>query len=404
MAPIFSFFKLALSSPTLLILSLAIIDGTAADTPGRAGTKRFPLPAPAGPYPVGRTRFELIDRNRADPYAPGFPNKQTPRSIVVNLFYPAVDPPKETYSDPFGPYLPLKAAPIQEAAIQAPNGTFSLVQPQSRQNAKARWGIHPASKVVVFGTGLGGPPEFYHMYMENLASYGNVVIGIDHTYENVVTEFPDGRLVFGMPLDEVTSEELLGLLWVRVGDIRFALDELKKSSVMKRNVPGARRGLNTDKVAVLGHSFGGSAAASAALVDKRVQGGLNMDGSVQGEVLTKGLDKPYVLMGRPDHNRTSDESWSQLWENLRGFKLHISVEGTKHSAFMDLPVVADMLGLKSVFPPGYLESQFGVIDALRSSVVVNAYLKGFVDRVLWGKKVPLLEGPDPKFPEVNYDQ
>jgi hypothetical protein len=47
--------------------------------------------------------------------------------------------------------------------------------------------------------------------------------------------------------------------------------------------------------------------------------------------------------------------------------------------------------------------RFGSIDGLRALEVQKAYIRGFFDWVMNGGKTPaLLEGPDPKYPEVLF--
>src|SRR5215469_14586976 len=57
------------------------------------------LPAPTGPYPIGRLQFDWTDRGRTDPLAPA---PGIPRELSVWLWYPA---PRHT-GGPVAPYLP----------------------------------------------------------------------------------------------------------------------------------------------------------------------------------------------------------------------------------------------------------------------------------------------------------
>src|SRR5947208_373580 len=57
-------------------LATATVDGQA--------TPQNPLPAPTGPYAVGRTQFDWVDPSRADTANPG-----GHREIVVWVWYPA---------------------------------------------------------------------------------------------------------------------------------------------------------------------------------------------------------------------------------------------------------------------------------------------------------------------------
>lgn len=53
--------------------------------------------------------------------------------------------------------------------------------------------------VVIFSHGYGCNRDSYATYIEELASYGYVIVGIDHTYDCAITIFPEGKAIF---LDE----------------------------------------------------------------------------------------------------------------------------------------------------------------------------------------------------------
>jgi len=73
---------LAAAVTALCLLALLIPTTTTAT----AAAVRLSLPAPTGPYAVGRSTLALTDHDRVDPWVP----EAGPRRLMVTLYYPAV--------------------------------------------------------------------------------------------------------------------------------------------------------------------------------------------------------------------------------------------------------------------------------------------------------------------------
>lgn len=110
---------------------------------------------------------------------------------------------------------------------------------------------------------------------------------------------------------------------------------------MFKGLPGT---VDTDKIVALGHSLGGASAANAVLWDSRIRGGMNMDGRLFEPALSKGLKKPFFLIGRPDHD-DSDKTWEKFYNNLKGPKDMNLIKGAQHGSFTDYPQLISALGL-----------------------------------------------------------
>lgn len=149
--------------------------------------------------------------------------------------------------------------------------------------------------------------------------------------------------------------------------------------------------LDVDKVAIFGQSLGGVTAASAMLVDGRFACGSNLAGSFWGDVVTAGLSKPFFIVGAEEHNRTSDESWATFYQNLRGFRLGVNVNGTVHLTFDDQAYLYGVLREAGLIPD--LGNPFGTIDGKWILVIEGTYLGVFFEYCLEGRKERLLQGP-----------
>jgi dienelactone hydrolase len=339
------------------------------------------LPKPKGPFEIGVTYVQLTDTSRLDPFAP---TKQH-RTVQLSIHYPTV----KDSSEPFSIYLPFLTANDTAARFALPSDTFQNISTNAHLDAPI---LEYAKHIVMFSPGLGNSRLFYATFAQGLASEGYVVVSVDHPYDASIVELSDGRVIMGNISD--SSEDVLRALNVRVADTHFVVNKLATGNHV--SIPGLHQALDTSCVGFLGHSLGGATAATAMVVDDRFVGGVNMDGAFHGTDVLRGVSKPFLIMGREGHNRTTDSTWSAVWPELRGFRREMEIERTTHGTFTDAPALTALLDLK-------LGDTFGTIPAERFQAIQESYLSAFFDFALRGKKPKLLDGPSRKFPEVTFD-
>lgn len=117
--------------------------------------------------------------------------------------------------------------------------------------------------------------------MEDLASHGYVVAGIDHIFDLPGVVLPDGRLVVPQPAPRQTgSAESIEKKRadMRAADIRFVVDQLQHLNANTESIFRAR--LELARLGVFGHSAGGRSAARACQLDARIKACLNQDGNM----------------------------------------------------------------------------------------------------------------------------
>ncbi len=221
-------------------------------------------------------------------------------------------------------------------------------------------------------------------------------MSIDHTYDALVVEFPDGTTI---PAANITiPDDLSRLLALRTADVLTVLNALANSTRTEElGIPHFK----TKSVGIFGHSFGGATAADAMLIEPRLVGGLNMDGSMFGQSLNKTQKKPFTIFAAQYHNQSDDQSWLAFWQQLEGMKLQLQVNGTEHGSYVDYPVLANSIGINATSSP-IIEQFIGSVNGARMLEILQSYVGGFFQEVLGGKKVKLLQGPSPKFPEVSF--
>src|SRR5260221_11883120 len=152
------------------------------------------LPAPSGPYAVGRMEYDWTDQSRHDLFAP---HAGTKSELVVWAWYPAAHVP----GVPSAPYLPPKWAQLSEQQHgfigQHLSQSSDSIQTHSIDRAPLATDV-ARYPVLIFEPGLGNIPAYYTTLIEDLASHGYIIFAITPTYCSAVV-FPDGRVVEATP-------------------------------------------------------------------------------------------------------------------------------------------------------------------------------------------------------------
>ncbi|MCL5280336.1 MAG: hypothetical protein M1376_10565 [Planctomycetes bacterium] len=365
--------------------------GTA--VPARATTPS-PLPAPAGPYKVGRTEFDWVDTSRPDPNSPS-----GHREIVVWLWYPAS--PKDgaataewmpgKWGELLLPYYLSKqksAGPfLSEVEARLKDHPIRTIRTHAYPDAPI---LHGQKKfpVLLFEPGFGMLPFFYTTLMEDLASHGYIVAGTIPTYYTHYNVFSNGRVV-----DTFISTHTNSHLPDWTGDMIFTLNQLEKLAADAKSQFHER--LNFIRVGALGHSFGGAASVQVAKDDPRVRAALDLDGTLVGDVVDSGLSKPFLMF---DHPRPGETNYHRDAVVFRDAKpaYRLTLAGSTHGFSTDG-------GLLPFFPASARAELVGTIDPARALTITKAYVEAFFGEYLEGKKSPLLNGPSPEYPEITFE-
>ena len=345
------------------------------------------LPALLGKYPVGTIALEVNVLSN-------------PRDIMTSFLYPS---DLSCSSLPLAPDFPAQSLAYVAAEAGLPPDFPITVTTQAHIKAPLASTEFP---VLVFSPGYGVSRLLYTAAAEDLASLGYIVILVDHPIDASFIEYPDGRFITLTPPNYEDQDAYIPFVDARVQDVQTVLDSLSNSTFISQ-IPGIKsRGkiqkLQTSKVGILGHSLGGATAASAMLVDKRFVAGVNLDGSIIGNVTTLGLLKPYLIMSAEGHNRTTDETWAEFWTHLCGFKREISVSKTQHGSYSDYLVLLDELVAAGIPVPDEIKEAFGTIGGERMLEIQSAYVDAFFGKWLKGGKRRLLDGESKLFPEVTF--
>jgi dienelactone hydrolase len=140
---------------------------------------------PTGPYSVGTTLLEVIDDSRMETMAPEYEGS---RRFPVRAFYPAVQ-------GATGEYLPAMDARMNAALAEAYGFPGSKGDPEPSNSiveAEAADGPFP---VILFSHGAYSFNTQNLSTCEELASQGYVVLAISHTYEALLSLFPEDEAI-----------------------------------------------------------------------------------------------------------------------------------------------------------------------------------------------------------------
>jgi predicted dienelactone hydrolase len=364
---------------------------------------RIVLPAPTGPYRVGRTSFHRIDSSRPEPITE---DPTDHREVLFQIWYPA-----EPTGGTAAPYL--DQLPDDEVfhysfvGIDRLRMTYSHAFTDVRvSSAKRRY------PVIFFSHGLGRVAAHYTAFLENLASHGYIVVGVDSPYFSSALKMPDGRIIQNRSERYQRTGAREAEAVVQAQDLVFVLNELERMNKTDVDTGLAGR-FDLQHVGVFGHSRGGFSTPHACFLDSRFKACLNLDGyPLTPAVMENGIRQPYMHIEelapwlppptdeelktanqtREEANRqarAAEQQRETTFSKMSAGMYLVTVKGAMHNSFSDMPYIA---------PGRYSNIQ---INATRALTITNAYLLAFFDRYLQGRRQPLLEGNTRLFPEVT---
>ncbi|MFI5807278.1 alpha/beta hydrolase family protein [Streptomyces sp. NPDC051561] len=377
--------RLAVAAALALSLTVPIAaTGTAfaAPAPGPAVSAPAPaavqlqLPTPTGRITVGRKTLHLVDEARTDPWVPA----AGPRELMVSMHYPA----RKGTGRGAAPYLAEEEARLLMEGMRRDDVSAEVLagsRTNSRIGARPLGGRFP---LAVLSPGFTLHRGTLTMLAEELASRGYVVASVDHAYESFGTVFPGGRVLTREAGQTKQVPE------VRAADVSFLLDQLlDRKSEFARMIDGRRIGM-------AGHSIGGNSAAVAMARDPRIGAGVNLDGGFFDEAPGEGMKgRPFLLLGTDATHRpeSGKGKWREAWDRMDGWKRWLTVAGSGHFTFNDIPVLGEQVGMTDPTAP---------LSGTRSGEITVGYTSAFFDHHLRGKRTPLLDGPTTANPEVSF--
>ena len=366
------------------------------------------LPTPSGPYSIGRQGYDLTDRSRADPFSL---REDGHRKLMVYIWYPV----QHTKGQSTGEYVPrahqldnnadAKAAARNEFGPRWPLIVSGSITSHAIANALP---VDHAGKfpVILFSHGISDTTFSYTAQIEDFVSHGYVVVAIEHTDAAGVVLFPDNqiRLYHAVPAPSPVPKDPLQAMiasaqtGAQIGaeDVRFVLNELAEGTIPVAQV------MDLNRVAAVGHSYGGTLTARACQLDSRIKACISEDGEVNPVGVyfdypdQASFQQPFLFLEidwRPTDDmlarmHESRSQWEQYMAHERqqlntckpgSYHVLLQGEGMTHASFSD--------GLLLSAIPGSPEASTALDNLLLTATVERSFL----DKVLKREPVPLLD-------------
>ncbi len=271
---------------------------------------------PTGAHAVATTRYTYTDENRVEHF-----DKKEKRRINVTFWYPKNQSGNETYP------------------------------------------------LIVFSHGGLGTETSNESLFRELASHGYVVASIGHPYHALWTTSADGRTTFVSweYFDELRRENAKTdkrqsyrfyqkWLEIRTGDINFVLDAILAKAA--DGAGGVYALVDGDRIGVIGHSLGGSAALAIPRQRANVSAVIALEAPFLYDIV--GVENAKFIWRdaaypAPVLNVYSDSSWSHLAEwaqygrnyellnDSRSATVNVHIGGAGHFSLTDLALVSPPL-------------------------------------------------------------
>ncbi|MFH1253838.1 MAG: dienelactone hydrolase family protein [bacterium] len=249
------------------------------------------FPQPKGPYGVGQIKYHWVDGSRKELNAqdPEHPN----RELMVYVYYPSA---KSDAKNSYDFDVVESSIEFLSNASKLPKFVFSgikFIKTYSQPDAPIAKSAMPFP-VIIFSHGGGPVVQQYTYMLEEVASHGFIVVGINHPYVASAVRYPDGRIV--KPISKEKMRDSNGkaeLLECNIQDVSFVLNKIEEL-IAAKDILWSHADLS--KVGVMGHSFGGRTATKVIRQDPRFKCGINMDGGAQNEDISEPFSKPFMFM------------------------------------------------------------------------------------------------------------
>ncbi|WP_089607371.1 alpha/beta hydrolase family protein [Bacillus cereus] len=299
----------------------------------------FSFEEPTGPHRIGTKLYHWVDHQRNEPYSK---NPNNWRELMVQIWYPAAEKSK---GDP-EPYIRNinELSKGLEKTLSIPAFAFShmeLVKSHSFMDLQLS-DSENHYPVLLFSHGFNGFRNQNTFQVEELASQGYIVLSIDHTFDAAATVFPGGRTAYVQPINLTDEGDSHIKLWEE--DVSFVLNQIEKLN--ENDETGFFTGrLDTSRIGMFGHSYGGATAAQILAKDSRVKAAINMDGTLYGEILPEsGIGKPFLLMNAEEPDEADPfEVRERYGRGLAGGGMSMVIPHTDHTSFTDLHLFSPLL-------------------------------------------------------------
>ncbi|MBE9045782.1 serine hydrolase [Pleurocapsales cyanobacterium LEGE 10410] len=391
------------------------VSGTVTDT-----THTLSFPEPTGDYAVGTTSYHFVDPEREETYTE---NPDDNREITAEVWYPSEESGAATK-----PYMSEDLSNAIASGLEILPEEFTDITQSIPTNSVTNAPVAEAKSeypVLIFSHGFSGLPELNTIKAEELASQGYIVVALNHTYDSTVNLFPDGRVIpqspkFGGFFGVGENPDLLAQsVNIRAEDAQFVLDKLEEIDAGDDPTGLFGGKLDLERVGIAGYSLGGATAAKVLAEDSRFKAGINLDGALFGNVADASLSQPFMTFNNEAFgtgNSTNPvDRFNQIQqsfvENLQNEGYEVTISGTTHNDFNDLPFLSSFLVNSGIELGAFGEilvanannsENFEPTSPELTAQIINDYTTAFFEQHLNDRESPLFTKALLPYPEVIF--
>jgi len=406
-------------------------------------TPAMVIPAPSGKYAVGLSHW-VIETNRSETYTLSPTDK---RKLHIKVWYPTADVSNVEFSrykpaPKHAHYASPGMAKIHAAGI-ASVGPLAFLELRLKTNIKnamlaAYSGTAPLKTdkkfpVLLFSHGHKAHLDFFSTTMQDIASHGYIVVGINHSYEVPHSVLPTGETFIhtGTALENTpplsgsdytayekrlsdnydtieqltsntlyernehaffkaynaiidTPQDLTQDLPIRVADMQSVVQFLEQEGSLP-NSPALFNIIDLSRIGAFGMSFGGPTSAEFCRQYMKCFAAANIDGKNWGNMLRDPVNVPMLwIAGTYTDNQRFDVLYTLKHWPTDAFR--VFVPGALHQAFTDAPFLSPLIEL------AVLEYPYNIQPSDHSTnihKVTNSALIGFFDHYAKSKVLKL---------------
>jgi len=305
----------------------------------------FHFSKPTGSYAIGTLTYHWVDSSRPELFTTD-PNDH--RELMAQVWYPA----KNELAAARAPYIQDAdvVTPALARLTHLPGFLFTHFKYVTTNAVVAASIADDTSRypVLIYLTGLDGFRAVSTFQIEELVSYGYIVVGLDQPGAVAMVRLPDGRQISGLPKDEIQP--------------------LIDQSIEQQPTTPTLNGITLSNGII-------------PYFAQDVRFTLRLERQRSGGWTEKDIALTLSTM-------------RMVYKELPGDGYYIEIPTMFHVNFTDLPnwsPVTSQLGLT------------GPINGQRAHDIINAYSLAFFDKHLKGQPSTLLDRPAAQYPEVLFE-
>ncbi|MDO6489236.1 hypothetical protein Q4503_16195 [Colwellia sp. 6_MG-2023] len=374
------------------------------------------LPKPTGPYTVAVSEWQ-IKTNRDEVYTLQANDK---RQLHIKIWYPTdnwqtLDKGNYKPKPQLANYTSTNMAEVHAKRISQFGPIGFLKQPLTKSLEEAKLHAYAGTSVskhkekypvLLFSHGHRAHIDYSNTTLQDLASHGYIVIGVNHSYEMPHSVLPDGTELIrtDVTLSSAQSSSLEDTLQfekilthnyqvihqivdngsfdteqekfaeafqniidtpqgfsrdlpIRVDDLFSVIEFLQMPEQKESSLVQA---MNFDKLAALGMSFGGPTATEFCRLYQHCMAMANIDGTTWGTKWQQVQDVPmlWIASTKSEINRLDRPYLMQRWHAPHS---QVLIPGVRHQGFTDIAFLSPFLDLNvlefphNIKPRGYAQ-------------------------------------------------